>query len=264
MPNKCARTERECYCCSLPATTVEHIPAQCFFPEKKDLAEDLDFRKELITVPSCETHNTKKSGDDEYLFYVIPMTLRANKHATHHFETKILRAINRRPALINHLLDKSRHAYVRDPIKLDDFVTVAISLDYDRIEKVLMLLARGLYYHHFETKYMNKVEIITEFLISMDDINSKAHNDSLAEMFKWAEQIFQNQTKFGTNPEIFFYQVVDAKPQAEKIFRVVFYEGVQIIFIFGEYLNQLVNTYRMTMFWYKPIYSPARLFSRHD
>ena len=234
---KLVRHERECYCCPLPGTTDEHVPAQCFFPEKKDLPDHLDFRKSLITVPSCEEHNTKKSGDDEYLHYIISMNLGANKHATRHFETKILRAISRRPALMHAILDKNKRAYARDPVKLDGFVTHAISIDYERIEKVLTLLARGLYYHHFKSKYCDFVEVIAEFIVSMDDENSKKHNESLAELFKWAKEIFKDKEKFGDNPEIFNYQIAEEKPFPEKIMRAVFYEGVQIIFLFDKQQN---------------------------
>jgi hypothetical protein len=56
-----------CYYCNEIATTKEHTPPKCFFPKKKDLPSGSpDYRKNLITVPSCEKHNTGRSKDDEY------------------------------------------------------------------------------------------------------------------------------------------------------------------------------------------------------
>ena len=57
---------QRCYICGAPATSKEHVPPQCLFPEKKDIGTE-KFRKDLITVPSCELHNTNKSKDDEFL-----------------------------------------------------------------------------------------------------------------------------------------------------------------------------------------------------
>ncbi|MDC5072991.1 hypothetical protein NRA08_18095, partial [Acinetobacter baumannii] len=67
-----------CYMCDAEATTVEHVPPKCIFPESKDLSSAdklLDFRKQLITVPSCDDHNGKKSKDDEYLFCMLAISI---------------------------------------------------------------------------------------------------------------------------------------------------------------------------------------------
>lgn len=52
--------------CDQPATSREHVPPACLFPEEKDIRTSL-FRNNLITVPSCDLHNSKKSTDDEFL-----------------------------------------------------------------------------------------------------------------------------------------------------------------------------------------------------
>jgi hypothetical protein len=46
--------------CGDPATTREHAPPRCFFPGK-------GAGLQLATVPSCDRHNGKKSGDDMYV-----------------------------------------------------------------------------------------------------------------------------------------------------------------------------------------------------
>src|SRR5207249_7535044 len=58
--------ELQCYMCDRQATSHEHVPPKCIFPERKD-TDGQDLRAQLITVPSCDIHNSKKSKDDESL-----------------------------------------------------------------------------------------------------------------------------------------------------------------------------------------------------
>jgi len=57
--------------CDSVEMSREHTPPRCFFPEAKAIGRDL--RRDLITVPSCDRHNSKKSKDDEFLRSVIVM-----------------------------------------------------------------------------------------------------------------------------------------------------------------------------------------------
>jgi hypothetical protein len=52
--------------CDQPATTREHSPPRCFFPNK-------GAGLQLATVASCDSHNGKKSGDDIYVLAQICM-----------------------------------------------------------------------------------------------------------------------------------------------------------------------------------------------
>ena len=63
------KTSVTCYMCSAPKTSVEHVPPKGLFPKSKDLPAGMNLRKQLITVPACDLHNTEKSHDDEYLMY---------------------------------------------------------------------------------------------------------------------------------------------------------------------------------------------------
>ena len=70
-----------CYMCEAVATTDEHAPPRCLFPETKDLIDkSLDLRKELITVPACKEHNTAKSTDDEYLLNILSLNITSGSH----------------------------------------------------------------------------------------------------------------------------------------------------------------------------------------
>lgn len=61
--------QKVCYRCGKPAKTREHVPPKAFFPKGGSL--------QLKTVPSCEEHNNKKCGDDQYLLAHICMNAAA-------------------------------------------------------------------------------------------------------------------------------------------------------------------------------------------
>ena len=85
---------KKCYSCAELATTQEHVPPKCLFPEKKD-SENLDYRKNLIRVPSCELHNNRFHLDDEFLMIVLAHCHRQNEAGELHKSTKVDRAIER-------------------------------------------------------------------------------------------------------------------------------------------------------------------------
>jgi len=84
-----------CYKCNDIATSREHVPPICLFPEAKDVS-GLNFRKDLITVPSCDKHNSKKSHDDEFLMVSIAGIVGNNLVGYLQFQTKVSRAIRRK------------------------------------------------------------------------------------------------------------------------------------------------------------------------
>jgi hypothetical protein len=63
-------TKATCYMCELPEMSREHARPLCFFPEAQEFGRDV--RNNLITVPSCDAHNSAKSKDDEFLRGVMP------------------------------------------------------------------------------------------------------------------------------------------------------------------------------------------------
>lgn len=54
-----------CYRCGQTATSREHYPPKAHFPKNSKL--------QLKTVPSCDLHNTARSGDDQYFLAHIAM-----------------------------------------------------------------------------------------------------------------------------------------------------------------------------------------------
>jgi len=82
--------------CASLATSREHTPPSCFFPEESAFGRDL--RKNLVTVPSCDHHNSKKSKDDEFFRAAILMATAQHSDAgRHQFFQKLLVASARMP-----------------------------------------------------------------------------------------------------------------------------------------------------------------------
>src|SRR6185369_1818743 len=60
-----------CYMCDKATVSREHAPPLGFFPE--------DRRVNLITVPSCKTHNNDNSDDVRYVRDIITSSIDVNE-----------------------------------------------------------------------------------------------------------------------------------------------------------------------------------------
>lgn len=228
-----------CYGCDQPGTTTEHIPPLCLFPEKKDLPRELDFRRNLITVPSCPAHNLKKSGDDEYLMYVLTMVHRAAPAGEQHFGTKVMRAIDRRPALINGILTDNLPITLRDPGSGEAYETAAITVDAPRLESSLHQIALGLHRHHLQCNWEGPLYIHPEFLRFLREPQAAEWNATLMQMEGYADRLFQEAPFHGENREVFSYQIALPDERVPVAIRMHFYEGVRVMALFGLQPNHL-------------------------
>src|SRR5207244_12042286 len=84
-----------CYMCESPATSREHVPPKNLFPEAKDTGGK-DYRLNLITVPSCDLHNSAKNLDDEFLMFSLAGIVGNNSIGYRHRFGKVERAIRGR------------------------------------------------------------------------------------------------------------------------------------------------------------------------
>lgn len=224
----------ECYMCDELGTTVEHVPPKCLFPEKKDLPEGLDLRKQLITVDACEKHNTAKSMDDEYIFYTLVMNLPANEIGTNQFLTKVMRSIERNPSLIKKFIEKNQIVTLKDTETDECFETFAFEIDRNRFEKAIEMMARALYFSHYKQKWLSKVLVHPEFLLSLSE-SAIETNDLTSKMAQAADQLFKNKEFFGKNPDVFKYQVLENdSTKSDKVFRLHFYNGCKVTVFFRE------------------------------
>lgn len=92
--------------CQDLATSREHVPPRCLFPESKDVATGKDYRQKLLTVPSCDQHNSHKSNDDQFLLLILLLHFKNNEVGRNHFAGKLIRTLERRTSLLGVLSDE--------------------------------------------------------------------------------------------------------------------------------------------------------------
>lgn len=189
--------------CESTATSREHAPPRCIFPEQKDTPNRTDFRKNLIKVPSCDAHNTEKSKEDSYLMHILPTSIGTNDVGINQFLTKVQRAIARRPKLFGQIVDKAKPVLVHDTIKDKWFHGTAININADRIHKIIEMNARAIYFHENHKKFIGKITTHTNFTI---DLNNRFINDKQKELFNESNSLLNNSPSLGENPEVFSYR----------------------------------------------------------
>lgn len=199
-----------CYMCDMDASTVEHAPPKCLFPEQKDVPSQKDYRKNLVTVPSCEMHNTATSRDDEYLLYMLSASITSSDVGLNQFLTKVRRAAERSPGLASSMVMSS------DPVKIFHEDTqkwedaYGIQTQSDRLDSVLRKNAYALYFYETGRKFVGQVRVVTGFTL----YNDLTLNSSIESALKTAEEFFCQHDAKGSNPDIFFYRFEEGQNSA--------------------------------------------------
>ena len=223
-----------CFACEKPATTREHVPPACLFPEQKDMMGNKDLRRNLITVPACTDHNLVKSGDDEYFLWVLSTNLPANSVAREQASTKLARAYQRRPALGQSMLRSGEDVDVMDSHTGGRYEAVQVPLDGPRFQKMLDLIALGLYRHHFGEQWKGRLRVHPDFVAFADAPDTAEVEASRAVAFDCAQKLFVRQPKYGDNPTVFWYQVHEPTELSRCLIRLSFYEGCTATAFIGE------------------------------
>ncbi|OHE03676.1 hypothetical protein [Sulfurimonas sp. RIFOXYB12_FULL_35_9] len=216
-----------CYMCDKPASTKEHVPPKCLFPEKKDIGED-KYKKDLITVPSCPEHNTMKSDDDEFLMVSLAGMMGNNSIGYIHANTKVTRAINRSS---NRLLEEA--FLTRKSINIEaeenEFIKVIVGTpDVPRLENSFKHIAYGIYYHHFQERFEGDIKMIMGFLHS----EAKNHEVFINLIKHKFELEGKEKETFGKNQDVFYYQFLEADENNIIGLKICFYSGVEVYISF--------------------------------
>jgi hypothetical protein len=213
--------------CDNPATSREHVPPKCIFPERKDFSGQ-NLREDLITVPSCEVHNSKKSKDDEFLMVSIAGILGNNSIGYRQNMTKVSRAIRRTS---NQLLDnaflKRKHYVVN--LEGNAFLEVIWGTpDYKRLENCFEHIALGLFFHHNAKRFKGRLKVVMGHLYHFEK-----NPATFIQFIKHRAEIdLKDRERFGNNPSVFFYQFTDKDKYGLFLLKMCFYEGVDIFVSF--------------------------------
>ena len=216
-----------CYMCSAAETSREHAPPQCLFPKSGEIGRDL--RRNLITVPSCDDHNSKKSADDEFLRAVILLAaVHSNEIARHQFLGKFLRGASR-----------NRQAYC-------DFFTVhgtlasgtqrALQLERSRFDKCIDHMVRALFFHSFRSQWQLPIAVASpNFHLAISDGTVVPHLPT-QQAIEVSRLFLDQETILGENPEVFKYRLRYDLSTSMFAFAGIFYDFFEVYTISSQAL----------------------------
>lgn len=211
-----------CYMCEAEATSVEHVPPKCLFPEAKDSGGQ-NYRVNLITVPSCDEHNGQKSLDDEFLMVSLAGILGNNSIGYQHYHGKIKRALKRSSSkLIDKVFLNKKIFRIEKDNKLIDILWG--TPDYKRLINCFTHIAYGVYRHHYGTQFRGQVRSHLDFLHSIEK-----NQNSFKELIK--HKVYDElvgKEKFGSNPSVFYYQFTDPDQFGIFLAKLCFYENIEV------------------------------------
>lgn len=210
-----------CYMCDKPGVTVEHVPPKCLFPEQKDAG--INLRSNLITVPSCEEHNCKKSDDDEFLMVSIAGIIGNNSIGYEHYNGKIQRALKRTSyRLLEKVFLKKQFTRIGDENKFIDVLWG--TPDYKRLIDCFTHIAHGIHRHHFKVNFEGTTKALLGFL------HTNVPNPKVFKAFikEKAALELADKTKHGDNPSVFYYQYTEPDQFGIFLVKLCFYQNVDV------------------------------------
>lgn len=203
---------------------MEHVPPKCIFPSASDIPEK-DLRVNLITVPSCDLHNSAKSLDDEFLMVSLAGIIGNNSVGYRYKFGKVERALRRRShKLLDQVLSKKQIIH-RIELKDNSFLDVLWGTpDLERLARCFEHIAYGLHLHHLKRKFFGQVKFHLGYL-HYSEGNPKTWNEFLIAR---AEIDIKDKEKIGANPEAFYFQISDTDQFGLYIMKMCFYGGVNV------------------------------------
>lgn len=207
-----------CYMCDSVETSREHAPPSCFFPEAKEIGRDL--RRNLITVPSCDRHNSCKSKDDEFLRSVILMVAQTSETGRHQFFRKLLRAAARIPhAYKSFFADKGAVAQGKDR---------ALQIDRQRFDRCIDHLARAVFFDAFKRKWQLPISTVSPNILSGIASGQIVPHQSTGDIVKISRQFLCNEPIRGENPDVFKYRLRYSEIDEVYTFAAIFYDCFEV------------------------------------
>jgi hypothetical protein len=217
---------KQCYRCGAPATSKEHVPPNCLFPEAKDVK--FNFRRDLITVPSCDLHNTKKTKEDEFLLVCLAGNVGNNVVGYVQTKTKVSRALARKhKAFLNEVIRDAEELV----LKADDggeFPVLKGSPNHERLSNCFEHIAYGLFYHEHGRVFDGECRTLIGFLNYEEDRMNRLNELTQAK--------FEEETKTlpwkGANPVVFKYKFAPPDQFGFISLRIIFYGGTDVFTAF--------------------------------
>ncbi len=206
-----------CYMCLKPATSREHAPPKCIFPEARDALDGANLRKNLITVPSCDEHNSERSRDDEYLFMALAGSYTSSDVGLRQFTTKVNRSFERQRSKALAFIRQSQPVQLKHVEAVNWESGLQVIVRGDKIDHVLEQCARALYFHETGRRFLGPARVLVDFTLYHDE----KFQSQITRAFLVTQSHFENQPPKGDNPSVFRYNFQEGGASA--IFLLCFY-----------------------------------------
>lgn len=208
--------------CEAQATSREHVPPRCIFPELAESGREL--RTDLITVPSCDLHNSGKSRDDEFLMVSLAGVFGNNSTGYAHRLGKVNRAVLRSSRRLLSAVFKRRRSYVVQ-LEQNGFLELIWGTpDLARLQACFDRIARALHLHHFGTPFRG--EVVTHFgYVHPTEPNAGTFRDFLRHRVALD---LADKPRLGSNPDVFYYRVADPDVHGLYLLELCFYGGLNV------------------------------------
>ena len=238
-----------CYACDSHSISREHIPPKCLFPT--ELPENL--RKNLITVPSCEEHNGRKSDDDEFLLASLAGIIGCNDIGLFHKFTKVDRAIRRSGGrlLKKVLRDQEIKSLVME--NGDEVDVIWGKPDLERLSRCFDLIGRGLFFHKFGMRFRGKV-VCEVVYVPVNDRGRKGYREYVVDQMQ--KELSISDLK-GDNPSVFQWVIGPQDISGGRCGHLIFYGNLSVYlgFIPEEFQDEdFVDLYSLAKTSIKPVY----------
>jgi len=222
--------EKTCYYCKAPSKTLEHVPPKCLFPK----GTKKNYRVNLMKVPSCDLHNSNKSGDDQYMMvYFAARAKGLDYEKLRPHIDKTIRTIIRKPHFLREYTDQitiNTEVDVRAKTSVIDWYDpknhVELKSNYERIGNFLAAVGRGALFYDKGVQWDGAVLVMPHFLGTLE-------TDDGVSFTKINELLIEPDFSTGDNQEIFFYRT--ESPEGNKIAHVVdmcFYNEMKVTCLF--------------------------------
>jgi hypothetical protein len=204
-----------CYACEAPRTSREHAPPRCFFPEDKDEKGDSIYRKSLIAVPSCNAHNTEKSGDDIYAAWHVAGASGTNACAKSVASTILQRSSKR------DWEERDGRLMKRILREAKEFMEsgVVMHVDGPRMVRFMQQCARAVYF--FAT--LNKLKVPLRVTNLTNDPRNPAKRGEQKEREEFFDGEMRGAPSYGENAEVFTYSIREGHGDDVVLIRLLFY-----------------------------------------
>ena len=228
---------KTCYYCGQPATSKEHVPPRCLFPEKKDVGNG-DYRKNLFTVPSCDEHNSESSKDDEFFLATLAPIVGNNLIGYFHTNTKLARAIEHTGGHLQELVIENPQDYLGTDSHGNRYPILGGRPNIPRLFSCLEKLARGIYFLEHGQPFDGQCKFLPGFMTynknNGDKSDEQKRTGAKLEFSKLAARAmmvneFADIPKCGDNPAIFTYQYGNVDQFGLTPFLLTFYGNAEIM-----------------------------------